>query len=147
MIDVDRVLKIADLQDAKKIAIMNKTRERLTDAHAPGLRVIAYPSGQVTFSVEYRIPGIKTRMNVTLGYWPDTMSIHEAREVAETVRELGERGVDVQLGLHTRLVQELKRDGVNWRPTLCPPAASPPKRPSPRRPVLAPAPPRKVAKK
>jgi hypothetical protein len=105
----------ASMTDAKKL----KVRQRLSDPLAPGLRLNVYPEGQVAFSVEYRIPGILTRMHVKIGEWPD-MPISEAREIAETVRGLGAMGIDVQLGLHTRLSQELKRDGLEWRPHLAP---------------------------
>ncbi len=110
----DRLLE-ASQKDAAKM----KTRQRLSDPLAPGLRVNVYPEGLVAFSVEYRLPGIMTRPHVKIGEWPD-MSIPEAREIAATVRELGMRGIDVQLGLHTRLSQELKRDGLDWRPALAP---------------------------
>jgi hypothetical protein len=95
-------------------------RQTITDPHQPGLRANIFKSGQVSFIVEYRIPGFTTRSHLTLGNFPD-MSIEEARELAVVVRELGSRGVDVQAGLHDRLIQELRRDGLNWRPELSPP--------------------------
>lgn len=110
----DRVIE-ASKKDAAKL----KIRQRLTDPLAPGLRVNVYIEGQVAFSVEYKLPGIKSRLHVKIGDWPD-MSIPEAREIAGVVRELGTRGIDVQLGLHTRLAQELKRDGLDWQPHLAP---------------------------
>lgn len=110
----DRVIE-ASVKDAAKL----KIRQRLSDPLSPGLRVNVYTEGQVAFSVEYRLPGIQSRLHVKIGEWPD-MSIDEAREIAATVRELGLRGIDVQLGLHTRLSQELKRDGLDWRPSLAP---------------------------
>lgn len=109
------------LTAAKKTAIKLKTRQKPTDPECSGLRVDAYPTGKVTFSAEYKMPGIATRMHVKLGEWPE-MPIVEARKLTELVRDLGMRGVDVQWGLHTRLVQELKRDGLDWRPALAPPA-------------------------
>lgn len=107
------------LEASKKDAAKLKIRQRLSDPLAPGLRVNVYTEGQVAFSVEYKLPGIQSRLHVKIGEWPE-MSIHEAREITATVRELGMRGVDVQYGLHTRLAQELKRDGLDWRPALAP---------------------------
>lgn len=108
------------IQAAIKTAVKSKKRQRLSDGLAPGLRVNVYPDGKVALSVEYRLPGIVTRPQVKFGEWPD-MSIDEARELAATIRELASRGVDVQLGLHTRLAQELQRDGLDWQPALAPP--------------------------
>lgn len=107
------------IEASRKDATKMKVRQRLSDSMAPGLRVNVYPEGLVAFSVEYRLPGIQTRPHVKIGEWPD-MSIQEARDIAATVRELGLRGIDVQLGLHTRLSQELRRDGLDWRPALAP---------------------------
>jgi hypothetical protein len=108
------------LESVKKTVAKTKVRQRLADGLAPGLRVNVYPDGKVALSVEYRLPGIITRPQVKFGEWPD-MSIDEARELAGIVRELASRGVDVQLGLHTRLAKELQRDGLDWQPALAPP--------------------------
>lgn len=44
------------------------------------------------------------------------MKISEARVLAKTVRLLAARGIDVQAGLHERLVRELTEKGEKWRP-------------------------------
>lgn len=105
------------LQELKAKARKKKKRERMTREH---IHVQAYPDGKVVYNVEYTMPGIATRMHIKVGEWPE-MSIPEVRNLSEIIRELGIRGVDVQWGLHTRLVEELKRDGVNWRPALSEP--------------------------
>jgi hypothetical protein len=101
-------------RDVKKTGI---ERHRMSDPLQPGLRVQVYYEGQVSFIVEYKLPGIKSRPHLTIGHWPD-MSIQEARKLAVIIRDLGNKGIDVQEGLHDRLLQELKRDGTKWRPAL-----------------------------
>lgn len=107
-------------RDIKKLGV---ARLRMSDPLQPGLRIQIYLEGQVSFIVEYKLPGIKTRPHLTIGHWPQ-MSIKEARELAVLIRDLGNKGIDVQEGLHDRLIQELKRDGLKWRSTLSPPPRS-----------------------
>ena len=101
-------------RDIKKLGL---ERIRMSDPLQPGLRVQVYYEGQVSFIVEYKLPGIKSRPHLTIGHWPQ-MSIMEARKLATLIRDLGNKGIDVQEGLHDRLLQELKRDGTKWRPAL-----------------------------
>lgn len=101
-------------RDIKKMGL---ERIRMSDPLQPGLRVQVYYEGQVSFIVEYKLPGIKSRPHLTIGHWPQ-MSIQEARKLAVIIRDLGNKGIDVQEGLHDRLLQELKRDGTKWRPAL-----------------------------
>lgn len=108
------------LEASKKDAAKQKKRLRLTDPLGPGIHVNVYIEGRVVFSVEYKLAGFTNRLHVKIGEWPE-MSIQEAREIAALVRELGLRGVDVQAGLHNRLTEELKRDGLDWRYSLSPP--------------------------
>lgn len=103
-------------RDIKKLGL---ARLRMSDPLQPGLRVQVYFEGQVSFIVEYKLPGIQSRPHLTIGHWPQ-MSITEARKLAVVIRDLGNKGIDVQEGLHDRLLQELKRDGTNWRPALSP---------------------------
>lgn len=101
-------------KDVKKIGL---TKSTVSDDVQTGLRANIYKSGQISFIVEYKLPGIITRPYVTIGEHP-TMSIPEARQLAAVIRDLAQKGIDVQAGLHERLIAELKRDGVKWRPTL-----------------------------
>lgn len=95
-------------------------RQRFTDEGCENLRITAYPGGRVVFAASYRLPGTVTRPNFTMGDLSQ-MSLEEARKLTEIVVELGQRGIDLHEGLHTRVVEELKRDGLNWRYALSPP--------------------------
>ena len=103
----------------REIKKTGEERRRMSDPLQPGLRIQIYLEGQVSFIVEYKLPGIKTRPHLTIGHWPQ-MSIQEARELAALIRDLGNKGIDVQEGLHDRLITELKRDGHKWRSALSP---------------------------
>jgi hypothetical protein len=41
-------------------------------------------------------------------------TIEEARALTKTIRALAEKGIDVQSGLHERLLRELKAQGTRW---------------------------------
>lgn len=116
------LLTDARLLEAKEKAILEKKRELLTDTKVEGIRVYAFPSGEVTIGVAYRIPGIETRMEFTFGKYPEEIRIPEARKLALIVRTLADNGIDVHEGLKPRLMKELRRDGLDWRCELSPPA-------------------------
>jgi len=78
-----------------------------------GLRAIIRGSGLISFHVQYEIEG--SRPYLKLGD-AEHMNLKEARELARTVRGLADMGIDVQAGLHERLVRELKEKGMKWRP-------------------------------
>ena len=83
------------------------------DDRQPGLRAIIRKSGAVTFHCMYYFGA--SRPMVLVGQFPET-SIEEARHLAQVVRGLAEKGIDVQEGLHERLLRELQEEGLNWRP-------------------------------
>lgn len=114
--------------EAKEKAILGKSRELLTDTKVEGIRVYAFPSGEVTIGVFYRVPGLKTRMEFMFGNYPKDIRIPEARKLALVVRTLADNGIDIREGLQPRLMKELRRDGLDWRCELSPP---PPKRSPP----------------
>lgn len=95
-------------------------RVRYSDDVVPGLRYVINQSGLVTFHCQYEIPDTKFRGMILLGSLnedaPNHMTIPEARKLAGVVQELASHGVDVQLGLHSRLIRELKKEGTSWRP-------------------------------
>jgi hypothetical protein len=62
--------------------------------------------------MQYRVKD--TRPSLLLGHFPK-MKIEEARGIAATIEALADKGIDVQDGLHDRLIRELKQQGVNWR--------------------------------
>lgn len=116
------LLTDALILEAKEKAILEKKRELLTDIKVEGIRVYAFPSGDVTIGVFYRVPGLKTRMEFTFGKWPEEIRIKEARKLALVVRTLADNGIDIREGLQPRLMKELRRDGLDWRCELSPPA-------------------------
>lgn len=102
---------IKDLQE-KRLPLGKIT---ITDEETPGLRAIIRDSGTVTLSLQYAVTGQKLRPTISLGEFPE-MSIQKARNYSKTILELGKQGIDIQQGLLPRLLKELERDGVKWRP-------------------------------
>ncbi len=92
-------------------------RQQISDDMVTGLRVMIHRSGAISFHVSYYVG--EQRPFMRLGSFnegdPDYLTIEEARELTKTIKALGERGIDVQAGLHRRLVHELMRDGTNWK--------------------------------
>jgi hypothetical protein len=88
-------------------------RVTVTDDAQVGLRAIIRNTGLISFHVTYDVDG--SRPYLKLGDHP-AMSVTRARAVAKTVRGLADNGVDVQQGLHERLIRELEKDGMKWRP-------------------------------
>lgn len=92
-------------------------RVRYSDDVVPGLRYVINDSTRITFHVQYDVEG--RRGMLLLGSLnedaDDHMTIPEARKLAEVVQELARHGVDVQDGLHKRLISELKKQGTSWR--------------------------------
>jgi Arm DNA-binding domain len=98
------------LRDLKKQKI---DRITVSDDEVQGLQCIVRKTGLISFHVGYNYRG--SRPVLKLGNFPD-MSVAEARELANTVRELADMGIDPQEGLHERLIRELKAQGSAWRP-------------------------------
>ncbi len=100
------------LRDLKK---QKGTIDRVTvsDDVVKGLQAIIRRTGMISFHVGYDYRG--SRPVLKLGNFPE-MSVAEARELAKTVRELADKGIDVQEGLHERLIRELLAQGTAWRP-------------------------------
>lgn len=89
----------------------------INDDIQPGLRAIIVQTGTISWHAGYMFKGSRPYLKIGES---TTMSIDEAREMTEVIRELARKGINVQEGLHTRLLQELKRDGTKWRPALAP---------------------------
>lgn len=93
-------------------------RVRWTDDVVPGLRYVINSSGLVTAHVSYEVD--KFRGLFLLGSLnkeaDNHLTIEEARKLARVVQELAEGGIDIQDGLHARLIKELKKEGTAWRP-------------------------------
>lgn len=93
-------------------------RQQISDDKIVGLRAMIHKSGRIAFHVSYYV-GDK-RPFMFIGTFddpkdPDYISIEDARELTRTIKALGDKGIDVQDGLHRRLVKELLDKGTNWR--------------------------------
>ncbi len=88
-------------------------RVTITDPMTVGLRAIIRNTGLVSFHVHYEIGDSRPFMKI--GDHPQ-MTVNEARELTRTIRGLADMGIDVQEGLHDRLIRELKEKGMKWRP-------------------------------
>jgi hypothetical protein len=94
-------------------AIKHIDRLSISDDVQPGLRAIIRNTGAISFHVHYAVAG--SRPMLKIGEHPGT-SIAEARSLAATVLTLADKGIDPQVGLHERLIRELKEKGARWRP-------------------------------
>jgi hypothetical protein len=93
-------------------------RQQISDDVVTGLRAVVHKTGRIALHVSYYVG--EKRPFMILGTLddpkdPDYISIEDAREVAKTIKALGDKGIDVQDGLHRRLVKELKEKGSAWR--------------------------------
>ena len=92
-------------------------RQQISDDSVVGLRAMIHKSGLIAFHVSYYVGDKRPFMRIgTFNKGdPDYISIEDAREVAKTIKALGDKGIDVQEGLHRRLIRELQEKGTNWR--------------------------------
>lgn len=94
-------------------------RQQVSDDLVTGLRAMIHKSGNISYHASYYV-GDANRPFMRLGSGnkdaDDYITVEEARELTKTIKALGDKGIDPQVGLHKRLVKELKRDGVNWKP-------------------------------
>ncbi|NVO13843.1 MAG: DUF4102 domain-containing protein [Rhodoplanes sp.] len=100
------------LADDLKSGHIPSKKYTLSDTVVTGLRVIIRNTGGISYHVQYTVGD--DRPYLKLGDYPD-MSVSEARNLARTVTGLAGMGIDVQDGLHERLVRELKAEGLKWR--------------------------------
>lgn len=93
-------------------------RTQVSDDLVAGLRAQIHKSGLISFHVSYNVGDKRPFMNIgSLNEdEPDHITITEARNLAKTIKALGDKGIDVQDGLHKRLLRELNEKGANWRP-------------------------------
>jgi hypothetical protein len=89
------------------------TRVTVSDDMVTGLRAVIRNTGLVTFHVHYDFDDSRPYMKI--GEHPG-MKVDEARSIAKTVKALADKGIDVQAGLHERLIRELKEKGERWKP-------------------------------
>lgn len=113
--DAPTLLAIAkDLQSGK----LPLERVRVSDDMVVGLRAVVNRSGLVTLHASYEVG--ESRPFILLGSLnreeSNHITIDEARELTRTIKAIAAKGIDVQDGLHKRLIRELKRDGAKWTP-------------------------------
>jgi hypothetical protein len=113
--DATTLLEIAkDLQSGK----LPLERVRISDDMCVGLRAVVNRSGLVTLHVSYEVGDDRPfwKLGDVNKDSPDYISIEDARELAKTVKALGDRGINIEDASRKRLLKELKRDGASWRP-------------------------------
>jgi hypothetical protein len=101
------------IAEALKSGRMKVDKLTFTDDLQPGLRAIVRNTGTVTFHAHYDFDGSRPMLKV--GDLGET-TVEEARALTKTIRALADQGIDVQRGLHERLLRELKAQGAKWRP-------------------------------
>jgi hypothetical protein len=93
-------------------------RPTLSDNIVRGLRAIIRSTGIITYHVYYQVgddsPFLKIGVHDPGN--PEHLTVTQARHIARTIKALGKKGIDVQEGLHGRLVRELQEQGDKWRP-------------------------------
>lgn len=87
-------------------------RITMSDEVATGLQVIIRKTGQISYHVQYTYKDVRPVLKI--GDHPQ-MTVPRARNLAKTIVELARNGIDVQQGLHERLIRELEEQGTNWR--------------------------------
>lgn len=108
------------LQAAKDLSSgrLKLERLRISDDMCVGLRAVVNRSGRITLHVSYEVGD--DRPFKLLGSAnkdeSDYISIDDARELAKTIKALGDRGINVDEANDRRLLKELRRDGASWRP-------------------------------
>jgi len=85
----------------------------ISDNVVSGLRALIRDTGAVSFHVAYKVGG--SRPYLMIGTHPQ-MTVATARKLATTIQSLAAKGIDVQEGLHDRLIRELLEHGDKWRP-------------------------------
>lgn len=113
--DATTLLAIAkDLQSGK----LPLERVRVSDDMVVGLRAVVNKSGLVTLHVSYAVGDDRPfwKLGDANKDSPDYISIDDARELAKTVKALGDRGINVEEASRRRLLKELKAQGTSWRP-------------------------------
>jgi hypothetical protein len=105
---------LADLQSGR----WPLQRTQISDDMVTGLRMMINKSGLMSYHASYYVGDDRPFMKIGDANEdsPDYISLEDAREITKTIIALGEKGIDVQDGLHRRLIRELKKEGTRWRP-------------------------------
>lgn len=93
-------------------------RTQISDDMVAGLRANIQASGLVTYHVAYYVGAERPFLAIGHGNpdMDDYITVDEARELAKTIKALGDMGIDPADGLYRRLIRELKTEGTKWRP-------------------------------
>lgn len=108
----------------------------VTDDVVVGLRFIIYKEGTISIHVSYTVDGDTDRRPfIKVGYLasspskaarePKTdepLTLEEARNLARAIKQIGDRGIDIERDSRRRLLSEIRRDGGKWSPSPNAPA-------------------------
>lgn len=113
--DATTLLKVAEDLSSGRLPL---ERVRISDDMVVGLRAVVARSGLITLHVSYEVGDERPFFKIgdLNKDSPDHISIEDAREMAKTIKSLGDRGINVEDASRRRLLKELKRDGVGWKP-------------------------------
>lgn len=112
--DATTLLAIADDLKSGRLPL---ERVRVSDDMCVGLRAVVNRSGAVSLHVSYEVGEdrpFKLLGSINKGA-KNYITIEDARELAKTIKALGERGINVDEANDKRLLKELKTQGINWR--------------------------------
>jgi hypothetical protein len=73
-------------------------RQTVSDDRVTGLRAVVHKSGRIALHVSYYVGDKRPFMllgNLDDPKDPDYISVEDAREIAKTVKALGERGIEI----------------------------------------------------
>jgi hypothetical protein len=104
---------LESISNALKSGRMKVDKMMISDDVQTGLRALVRSTGTVSFHCQYDFNGSRPMLKV--GDLGET-TVEEARELTKTIRALAANGIDVQSGLHERLLRELRAQGTRWRP-------------------------------
>jgi hypothetical protein len=93
-------------------------RIRISDDMVVGLRAVVNASGHISLHVSYEV-GDDRPFKLLGSINKDAknyISIDDARELAKTIKALGDRGINVDEANDRRLLRELREKGTAWRP-------------------------------
>lgn len=113
--DATTLLAVAEDLKAGRLPL---ERVRVSDDMVVGLKAVVNRSGLVTLHVSYEVGDERPFMILgSINKDADNhITIEDARDLAKTIKALGERGINVTDANNRRLIAELKRDGNRWRP-------------------------------
>jgi hypothetical protein len=95
-------------------------RVTIGDPETKGLSALIRSSGLISFHVQYEIYDEEgSRPKPKIGNYPE-MSVKQARALANTIHALAERDIDPFKNIMESRIEELLKQGANWRPAKTP---------------------------